>query len=199
MNYCKIFILALCFIVINNEDVCSQARSFYKRDVSQIDSVAWEQAKNLNAPNHIKRVKGVYEFDGEEVDPHIVAAFLSLNCPEASIQFERGRSVRNVGWGLFGVGIGGMIFGGSGFTSFGLPQEADYRDVKYLELRGQVKAFSWSLFGVGAACFASSVISLGVGYHKQNTAYKLYNKKCARELTVTPSISENGLGLTLNF
>ena len=63
----------------------------------------------------------------------------------------------------------------------------------------------WSgvgILSIGCSIVLSSIITLPIGYHRQNHAYELYNyeqKKKQPQLSLGVQASQNGIGLALSF
>ena len=130
-----------------------------------------------------------YDYLGTEIDKKEYARILQT-CPVAFKQYSNGKKLRNIGWGLFGGGL--AMFGAGLAVTFATP----YNDV----------AGGWAgiaLFSAGIVTFCGAGIPLiGVGYYRENNAYKVYNSKCgaaATPITFNLKADHNGLGIAMQF
>ena len=147
-------------------------------------------AQETTSKEAITRI-GVSQYDylGTEIDKKEYARILQT-CPVAFKQYSNGKKLRNIGWGLFGGGL--AMFGAGLAVTFATP----YNDV----------TGGWAgiaLFSAGIVTFCGAGIPLiGVGYYRENNAYKVYNSKCgaaATPITFNLKVDHNGLGIAMLF
>ena len=117
-----------------------------------------------------------------------------------------GKKLKKAGWGIFSIGLAMTIGGGSMYTISEVRRE-QYRDnynndKDYRQLIKSVNMGGLELMSIGSIFVtAVSIPLLGVGYHRTNHAYEVFNEQCAtpEKLTLNLQASQNGLGLALNF
>lgn len=94
------------------------------------------------------------------------------DCPEAWANYKKGKTWKTIGWVCVGLGVPVFIIGASTGDE---------------------------LAGVGIALCLASIPEFIVGNNKKREAYKEYNKHCAKPATLSIGVTQNGVGLVLNF
>ena len=118
------------------------------------------------------------------MDKKALQLFLQENSPAAYKKYTQSKKMITAGWWMFGGGMG--IFGSGMLMMF-------YNDTYWLGV---------GTLSIGCSIVLSSIITLPIGYHRQNHAYELYNyeqKKKQPQLSLGVQASENGIGLALQF
>ena len=124
----------------------------------------------------------------------------------ANAAYNRGQSVRRIGWIALGSGIAltaiGVITGAGSTTDS--ESSYSYYDDPYYANRGYTyteseTTINW-LAVVGVTVTIASVPVLIVGKKMKNNAYKDYNDYCAKpSANLSLNVKNNGLGICLNF
>jgi hypothetical protein len=139
-----------------------------------------------------------YSYGRTQMDKKALQLFLQENSPAAYKKYTQSKKLITAGWWMFGGGMG--IFGSGMLMMF-------YGDrMKRLEEDNMVwDNIYWLGVGtlsIGCSIVLSSIITLPIGYHRQNHAYEIYNyeqKKKQPQLSLGVQASENGIGLALQF
>ena len=127
-----------------------------------------------------------YSYGRTQMDKKALQLFLQENSPAAYKKYTQSKKMITAGWIMLG---GGMAAFGSGMSMMCFGQGNTY----------------WSgvgILSIGCSIVLSSIITLPIGYYRQNHAYELYNyeqKKKQPQVSLGVQASENGIGLALQF
>lgn len=120
--------------------------------------------------NYVLRQGNNYLLNGYLMDKHTFEDVLHATSPAAYNRFYNGHRTANIGWGLFGGGLGAEVVGGI-FSAVG--------SINSTKGNAQATAaFSavGSLFtSVGGGCVTAGIVCLGVGYGRMHSAADIYN------------------------
>lgn len=143
--------------------------------------------------NYVLRQGNKYLLNGYLMDKHTFEDVLHATSPAAYNRFYNGHRTANIGWGLFGGGLGAEVVGGI-FLAVGSINSA----------KGNAQAtaaFSavGSLFtSVGGGCVTAGIICIGVGYERMHSAADIYNIQVEiRNPNPTLSFNYTGTGASI--
>ena len=133
-----------------------------------------------------------YSYGQTQMDKKALQVFLQENSPQAHKKYMESQKLIKSAWAIFGVGSGVMLssfiglghqLGAAGDSTWGWP-------------------YYISALSVGSTLMTIAIPILGVGYHRRNHAYEVYNmqqKKSQPQLSLGVQANENGIGLALSF
>ena len=130
------------------------------------------QSENKN--EYLLRTGNTYYYEGRAMRGDVYAQFLQSKCTDAYTKYKYGKNMANVGWALFGVGLGLDVL-----CSWWLP-------------------YSWI---PALACEIACIPTLIVGYNHMHKSADVFNATCNNKPQAYWSVtaSENGFGLAFNF
>ena len=176
--------------------------------VAEVSVVKTEVSSNevqMPQPHYITKIRKSYYLDGRRLSNSRYMELIN-NCYEANAAYNRGKSVRRIGWIALGSGIAltaiGVITGAGSTTDS--ESSYSYYDDPYYANRGYTyteseTTINW-LAVVGVTVTIASVPVLIVGKKMKNNAYKDYNDYCAKSsANLSLNVKNNGLGICLNF
>ena len=196
-------------ILLENGEV-----KLYNDDEAQLDNLS-ELIDNQEITPRIERMGSSYAlYEGDRITIMNKAEFPSFaqqHCPAAYEHFQKGLTLKKVGFGLLGSGIGLAYFVGIPLLRVGLRnEETILHSVNGGEMRfynHQASVFSdcgGVFLFVGHVVAAASIPCLIVGKVKRNNAHNLCNeewrnKRVRTPLTFSLTTGANGMGIAMNF
>ena len=141
---------------------------------------------------YVIRKGNSYLLNGYLLDKKQFMNALSKESPTAYNQFNKGYKLSNVGWGLFGGGLGvttvGVLLSGIGAI------QATNGQTNYGAAIGSLFVI------VGSEVVTAGVVCLSIGYGKMHNSVDLYNIKVeARQPKPTLSFNYTGTGAGLSL
>ena len=205
----RLFLL-LCIVVAAS--VCAQEYNVVmpgQKKVTTVDSTGTvtTQVVSDNESDLIQYRSGTWFYQGKSMSEEEFVAKMKAECQPAYEKFQSsvrkrkaGIVMASVGSAAMGVGAGLMIWGGT---------TADY--VTYTQAGYTYKRLAWNwqmisglcmLIGGGGVLIGGMATILVVAPDCKRKAHHIYNRECASKdtpLTMNFGLTENGLGLALNF
>lgn len=115
-----------------------------------------------------------YVYQDSHLDRKAYVDFLQKNSPQAYKQYMKGRKLKAAGWTTFVLGLA-AAGGGTALYILGTEEGDGTQETSISQSSETKEILGFTLWGVGGGLVFTSIPILGVGYHKCNNAYKVYN------------------------
>ena len=135
----------------------------------------------------------VYSYGDMQIDKKEMKTFLRNNNPNVYIQYMKGQSTINAGWGVAGAGAALVATGGIMYILDSYSKGLDIKNGELIYI---------GVMSVGAAITLTSIPLFCVGHKQQKNAINKFNQQNSRQqapITLNLQASQNGIGLALNF
>lgn len=125
-----------------------------------------------------------------------------LSCPDAKAQYQKGKKWVIGGWSTVGASITLVITGGI-LSGIGIENYwHSYNNINLSAVALDIAGIS--LMAASGGVFVAGLTVACIGHKRMNTAYNVYNTKCATKTEPALSfnfgtISSNGIGFRMNF
>ncbi len=131
-----------------------------------------------DALGYIYRDDGEFVFQGRYITNKEYVKILKNHCPEAYEQYKKANNCVIAGAVLAGIG-GGMALGS--LLALGTPD------------------FALTCACISIAPLVASIPLLVIGVQKERKSIDVFNERCASQMALNFQVSQNGVGLALNF
>ena len=123
-----------------------------------------------------------------------------LSCPDAQIKYDNGHKWMVAGWSSAAGSVALLIIGSSMMAA---DTKVWYENGTQYRYSGEVWAAGLPFMLLGVCGIPTCIIIAGIGHHRMNNAYKVFNNSCAAQQEPAISLNfgptNNGIGMSLNF
>lgn len=123
-----------------------------------------------------------------------------LSCPDAKAKYDDGHKWMVAGWSSAAGSVALLIIGSSMMAA---DTQVWYENGHQYRYSGEVWAAGLPLMLLGVCGIPTGITIAGIGHHRMNNSYKVFNNSCVAQQEPAISLNfgptRNGLGLTLYF